>query len=167
MKHITAAFFLVAFLCCTSVPVLAEEAQDLNRQRKIDNIRILKEKTHSEAAEAAEQITEPGTTAEVSVTRVFQGLGLCIAAFLISVHFYKKYVLKSSAAPTRSIKIIERTQISPKSHLCLVEVMEKRILVAVGSDQVSFFKENEVFNSYSNFDLTSADKADVCKSEIN
>lgn len=76
--------------------------------------------------------------------RVVQGLFICAAVFFIGIHLYRKYVLREQGAITkRQIKVIERTAITPKTALVLVEFEGKKLILAVGSEQVSNIALNQ------------------------
>ncbi|MDZ4785052.1 MAG: flagellar biosynthetic protein FliO [bacterium] len=87
-----------------------------------------------------------------SILRMIEGLVLVAGIFLVGVHLYKKFVLKDKSLPNkfrgRRIKIIERTPISSKASLLLVEIEGKKVLVGVGSENVSIteLESNEIEN---------------------
>ncbi len=169
--HIKALLLVLAFFLTVSQPVLGEDLVNSNT-RKLENIKLMQDKIGAEQVDpSASNETDISTNGEsnVSLVRLFQGMGICIAVFLIGVHIYKKYILKTPLNYERSLKIVERLALNGKSQLCLVEVMNKKILVAVGPDKVSFFQENEVLNSFGNYtDLSMLQgEKELCKSEVN
>lgn len=92
------------------------------------------------------KVVDPGLNAP-SGMRVVQGLFICAAVFFIGIHLYRKYVLREQGAITkRQIKIIERTAITPKTALVLVEFEGKKLILAVGSEQVSNIALNQSHN---------------------
>ena len=161
-------FLLLIALMLSAATLFAAEPEALANQDKMQKVRMLKELNASAGSEASSSPELPPVEG-ISFVRLFQGLALCIGVFLIGVHFYKKYVLKNIKPFERSINIIDKIPLSSKSHLCLVEVMDKKVLLAVGSDKVSFYHDNEVLNSCAEFlDYSTPTKQQqTCETKVN
>lgn len=173
--NLKAIFLTALLLLCMSRPAISEQlAEQDSQSRKFENIRLMQEKSqgHEDKGMPATQSVASADAKESgsgTVLRLFQGLGLCIAVFLFGVHFYKKHVLKVKSSDRPSLRIIERLALNGKSQLCLVEAMDKKLLLAVGPDKITFFQENEVLNSFANYsDLSLLEpEKEPCKQDIN
>ena len=83
-----------------------------------------------------DQIAEPSSGASL-VSRMFQGLGLSVGAFLIGIALYRKYKgVGASEHSGRKLKVLERIPINSKTALCLVKCADREFLVSVGPDKV-------------------------------
>lgn len=170
--QVKAILLVLVFVLSVSVPVFAEDDQaalnaDLNT-KKIESAKALKHKVfENDTAEAG--ANSLASENDNSIVRLFQGLGLCIAAFLVGVHVYKKYVLKDKVNSPKSLKIEERIALNGKSQLCIVRFNDKRILLAVGPDKVSFFQDNDILNSIEAYNEMPDLKAgkELCSEKVN
>ncbi len=165
-EQIKACILLVIFILTISFPVLAEESQSDSNQKKIESARLIKEKVSAEAGEVS---AFADSQSEFSIVRLFQGFGLCVAIFLIGIHLYKKYILKDDFKTERSLRVLEKIPLSGKSHLCLVQYNDKKLLMAVGSENVSFYHDSDILNSLGDFNEESAylPEKELCKDKVN
>jgi hypothetical protein len=77
--------------------------------------------------------------------KMLQALAICCGVFLVGIHFYKKYTGQGPVFnKNRRMRILERLPVSPKSALLLVEVDGKKVLIGVGSENVSHIPLREV-----------------------
>jgi flagellar biogenesis protein FliO len=150
VHHLKAALLIAAFILTVSFPAFADEDQNTLNIKKIESARILKDKAFS-PQELAESASSMANGQEFSITRLFQGLGLCIAAFLIGIHIYKRYVLKDKINLPKTLRVVEKIALNGKSQLCIVQYNDKRLLLAVGSDKVSFFQDNELLSNLGDY----------------
>lgn len=77
-----------------------------------------------------------------SIVRMVQGLGLCLAVFLVGVKIYKRYSKHPPIARSRRMKILERLPLAGKNALILAEVDGRSILVTLG-EQISVMQLDE------------------------
>ena len=103
------------------------------------------EKTRAIMAEnsaAKENSAQPWRTEETSLSgagmSMVKSLVLCIGIFLVGVALYKKFAMKGGTSSGRRIQILERTQLSSRTFLSLVEIDGKTVLLSCGPDRVSF-----------------------------
>lgn len=166
--QLKAVLLITLFLLTVSVPAFGEEDQAGLNIKKIESARLLKDKAFT-PDELTATTNSMANGQEFSIVRLFQGLGVCIAAFLIGIHFYKKYVLKDNINAPRSLHVIEKIALNGKSQLCVVQYNDKRLLLAVGSDKVTFFQDSELLGSLADY----ADMPDVqagkelCNEKVN
>ena len=78
---------------------------------------------------------------------MFLGLGLCLAVLSVGVWAAKKFGWVQPAKRAGRLKVIERTALSAKTSLCLVEAQGKQFLVSVGSERVSVVSRLSVEDS--------------------
>lgn len=65
------------------------------------------------------------------------GLGLCITVLFGGLALAKKAGWVKAPARNRSVQVLEKVALSPKSSLCVIEAEGKKYLIAVGSERVS------------------------------
>jgi flagellar biosynthetic protein FliO len=76
--------------------------------------------------------------------KAFQGLALCLGVFLIAVGIVRRFRRPGAAAAGRSVRIIERLPLSPKTALVVVEFGGERILLSQGSEQITCLQRTTV-----------------------
>ncbi|MBN8548941.1 MAG: FliO/MopB family protein [Deltaproteobacteria bacterium] len=85
--------------------------------------------------------------------KMLQGLGICVGLLFVGVHFFKKYNPQNNPrAAGRSMRVLERMPIAPKTSLVLAVVEGRKILMAVGSDRVSFYSQHSQDENAASFD---------------
>jgi flagellar biogenesis protein FliO len=89
---------------------------------------------------AAEPVVMPGES-PVSAVRMGQGLLFTVAVFLVGVHLYKRKAGARAGGVDRRIKVLERTAISSRCMVALIECDGRRMVIATGSDSVAFAPE--------------------------
>lgn len=72
------------------------------------------------------------------------GLSACIALLSVGVWAAKRFGLVKVPGRKGGLNIIERTPLSQKTSLCLVEARGKQFLIAVGSERVSLISNMSV-----------------------
>ena len=104
------------------------------------------------AVEESVTITTPPPAAPASVTKMFQGLALCLGVFLVGAGIAKRFLKVQHKAGSKRMKICERMPLTAKTSVFLVEVDGATQMIAVGSERVSSL---EVRKKVSNgFDFT-------------
>lgn len=131
-----------------AVSTESTQDQSQNLEQKLARTKKLfadKEQAAASGKPAAAWSTESdSSTLAGTGFKMIQGLGLCVGVLLIGVHFFKKYNPQNNPrAPGRSMRIIEKMAVAPKTSLVLATVEGRKILFAVGNERVSFFSTQE------------------------
>lgn len=129
--------FLIAFTFAVLVPLsfAMAEAADYGLENKLEKTRQIYSAAEN-GSPAVSWKTQPDAEIGGSFLRMFQALGLCIAVLLIGLHFYKKFHPQAPKQFGKSMRVVERLPIGPKSSLVLAEVNGQRIVLAVGSENI-------------------------------
>ena len=140
-KVLLAVTFLSAALCSPSAFCDQEESipQITAEQSAADSTwqnRIVAERNKVSAAAGENSSLETST----QIGRMLEGLGYCLAVFLIAFHLYKKFHARVQGSSKRNLRVIESIPLSPKTFLHLVEVNNRRLLVSSGQQNVNFVK---------------------------
>jgi flagellar biogenesis protein FliO len=138
---------LCSVLFCHSFVIADSELSSNERVVKITqahNLRqqILNENSPKNLIENAISDSNENSS-KSSLMLLFQGLAFCLGVFFIGLHIYKKYFLKNAITASRSMQIIERLNLGNKSSLVLVEIENKKVLVALGADKILMLENNE------------------------
>ncbi|MCO6430366.1 MAG: FliO/MopB family protein [Deltaproteobacteria bacterium] len=98
--------------------------------------------------------------------KMLEGLGYCLAVFLIGLHLFKRFHVRAAASNKRAMRLIETLNLSSKNQIHLVEVDNQRILIASGQSNLSFLRVGqpeefsvEAFNEESELQLEAAPTA--------
>lgn len=75
------------------------------------------------------------------------GLACCLALLCGGVWVAKRFGLVKMPNPKTGLKVLERTPVSAKTSLCLVEARGKQFLISVGSERVSLISNLSVDDS--------------------
>ena len=70
--------------------------------------------------------------------RMAEGLAFCLGLLMLGVYALKKGKLKGIVHGSKAIRVIERSAVTQRTSLLLVEVQGRKVLLSVGSDRVSF-----------------------------
>ena len=97
---------------------------------------------------------------EGAPTRMFQGLAFALAVFCAGIYLTKKF-RRITPNTMRKLRIIERCPLTSKNMLVLVEVEGRKLVVGLGSDNMTFFCAEQ----RPQFDLTEI-KEEVCEESI-
>ncbi len=117
-------------LCFASAAAFAEES--------IDSGKLERTKTLIEESKSQEKKQQSAPEISTASYKMLQGLGLCCVLLMVGVYVAKKCKISGIAQGNRKMRLIERIALSPRSHLVLAEVEGRRVLLAVGSDNVRF-----------------------------
>jgi flagellar biogenesis protein FliO len=134
--------FLVA--CLVLLPFSAKAADETVLDTRMDHIKTLVTERHEhQAAAAAEMVKSNGTASDQESgagLRMVEALLLCLGVFFVGVYFYRKKTGHSPLKRTNRMRVLDRVFVAPKTSLVLAEVDGRQVLLAVGSEQVSFFQ---------------------------
>ena len=135
-------FYLLLLLSVlfTAAPALCEGTPAASDADKLEKTRaIMAENSSTKSAAPAQpwRTDEPSSLAGAGGGMV-KSLLLCIGIFLVGAALYKKFAIKGGAVSGRRIRVIERSPLSSRTFLSLVEVDGKTILLSCGPDRVSF-----------------------------
>lgn len=103
----------------------------------------LVEKSDAKPAWATNWRTQSEPVAETGSTMMVALVG-CIALFSVGIWTAKRFGLVKPAGKLSGLRVLERTPLSPKTSLCLVEARGKQFLVSVGSERVSLISSLSV-----------------------
>ncbi len=90
--------------------------------------------------------SQPEPVAQAGSTMMVALVG-CIALFSFGIWAAKRLGLVKPAGTLSGLRVLERTPLSPKTSLCLVEARGKQFLVSVGSERVSLISSLRVGDS--------------------
>ncbi len=144
-KKCIAVFVCLLLVCGIPVGVQAESDVPAKEQPQAEQTtKLERTKALVEAAQSGQgviQASETPEASELSLMKVFQGLALCIGAFLIFIWGLKK--LNGGAAQTgnRRLTVLEKIPVAPKTSLLLVRVDQRDVLIGVGAENVSFLSD--------------------------
>lgn len=83
---------------------------------------------------------------QAGYTMVF-GLAFCLALLCGGVWVAKRFGLVKVPGKNAGLRVLERTPVSPKTTICLVEARGKQFLISVGSERVSLISSMSVGDS--------------------
>lgn len=89
-------------------------------------------------AEAPAVAIEP----EATGLKVIQALGLCIGVLLIGAWFFRRFWGSGVQYAGRRLKIREKLSVSPRTSLVLVEMDGRPLVLALGSEKVTFCEQD-------------------------
>ena len=135
MKRLLDFLFLVAAIFCAPAARCDSNVADADKLEKTRA--ILAENSNAKEAPTPSWRTEEQSLSGAGMSMV-KSLVLCIGIFLVGAAIYRKFALKGSISAGRRIKIMERTPLSSRTFLSIVEVDGKTVLLACGPDRVSF-----------------------------
>ena len=131
---------LVLWLALASVAA----AQVAVSEETMSRLSALKRSALAQAAEAsvvagettALPVAQPENTS--SGLKVVQALALCIGVLLVGAWFFRRYWGSGVQYAGRRLKIREKLSVSPRTALVLVEVDGRPLVLALGSEKVTF-----------------------------
>lgn len=140
------SLFLVVSVTHADADAATDTSDGIARAKVISD--IIKEKKTKESK--SEETSSPNQNAANASTmfQMIKGLAMVAGLFLIAAYLYNRFVLKKVAPQTGRIKIIERTQILPKTYVVLAEIDGEKVLFGAGSDQVSIMNLPSTHNGF-------------------
>ena len=138
LKHWIRIILVAALLVVGTVGTAT--ADDSAESAKLERAKAIAQE--SRAAEKEKKNAAPPSFASSGV-KMTQGLALCVAILLIGAFLAKKFKVGAVNSGARSMKVLERLPLTPKTALLLAEVQGQRVILSVGSEQVQFLKVAE------------------------
>lgn len=132
---------LIIVMCSSQAFALDEDASanDLS----IEKLRRIKEQVQS--GDEKESPSEKAVSADHEagqMGRSIQGLLLCFGALFVGVYFLKRSKGGKALTGASRLRLEERLLVGPKTHIALISVDGKEMLVGVSETQVTLLREN-------------------------
>ena len=141
LNRLAALVFMIS-LFCVLFAVSSAYGQDKavgTDSDKLERTRaILAENNTTKAAPTPSSWRTEEPSLSGAGTSMVKSLVLCIGIFLVGAALYKRFALKNGTTVGRRIKIVERTPLSSRTFLSIVEVDGKTVILSCGPDRVSF-----------------------------
>lgn len=100
------------------------------------------------------------------IVRMMQGLGICLGAFFIGVHLWKRFNPKAQVSSKR-LKVIERLSVGPKSSIILVECDGAEFMIGCGAEPPTILSRGvggaEFSKAMEDMNLSPEEGANLCK----
>jgi flagellar biogenesis protein FliO len=143
--HVIAEEVAAEELNDTKTEATQESAQESATMKSVSGI-LAKRRGDATAEKKSLSLLDDVETPERPpvASRMFQGLALCLGVFFIGSWVVKRYGPQAGTATNRRIRVVERTTLTPKTALCLIEVDGKQVLLATGSDLVQVLMKDGV-----------------------
>lgn len=93
---------------------------------------------NSDAGQPAAEVPAVTAGTESPGLKVIQALALCIGVLLIGAWFFRRFWGSGVQYAGRRLKIREKLSISPRTSLVLVEMDGRPLVLALGSEKVTF-----------------------------
>lgn len=141
IRRFFCSFIFLVFLLGNLSLVTAEGNDGIMSEKLIRTKELLQEaKDRGNGSVASTEAEQPS---ESLLSRMLQGLMLCLGVFFIGTAVAKRFRKSPGGIGEKQMKILERLPLTAKSSLIYIEVNGCRYLVSCGSEQVSMVQESE------------------------